>query len=188
MVDTGLPLETDRLRLRRLQRGDLDAFAAYRGDADLGRYQGWTPMSRGEAAAFIEEMHTAPAFVVGEWLQLAIAARDGDGLLGDVGIVLHDATTAEIGFTLARQAQGRGFGSEAVAAVLALLFDHTAVLRVQGVTDARNATSARLLARLGLRRVASADVLFRGEPCTEWTYEMQRVDWRALNAGSAGSR
>lgn len=187
-MDTGLPIETERLRLRRLHAGDLDTFAAYRSDADLGRYQGWTPMSRDEARAFIDEMHAAPVFVVGEWLQLAIAARDRDALLGDVGIVLRDAGTAEIGFTLAHAAQGRGYGGEAVAAALTLLFEHTAVARVQGVTDARNGASARLMARLGLRQVASADVVFRGEPCTEWTYEMQRADWRALNGGSAASR
>lgn len=171
----GLPLNAGRVRLRRLHASDLDIFAAYRGDAGLGRWQGWTPMSRGQALAFLDEMQGAPAFAVGAWFQVAIADAGDDRLLGDLGVLLHDADTAEIGFTLAREAQHRGLAREAVAALVALLFERTAVQRVRAVTDARNAASAKLMAGLGWQQVATESTVFRGAPCIEWTFETQRV-------------
>lgn len=172
--DLARPFLTPRLRLRRLQPGDLEAFAAVRGDAELGRYQGWTPMDRAAALDFITQMQAAPAFAVGDWLQLAIAERDSDQLIGDLGVLRHDATTAELGFTLSRAAQGRGLAREAVAGVVELLRERLGLRRVRGVTDARNTASARLMQALGWRQVASVDTVFRGEACTEWTFEK---DW-----------
>ena len=42
--------------LRRLGVGDLAAFQAYRLDPELGRYQGWSPMSPAEATDFLSAM------------------------------------------------------------------------------------------------------------------------------------
>jgi hypothetical protein len=48
-------LRGDGFVLRRLATADLAAFQAYRTDAALGRYQGWSPMTDAEARAFLEE-------------------------------------------------------------------------------------------------------------------------------------
>jgi aminoglycoside 6'-N-acetyltransferase len=178
-ADPARPWRSERLVLRRLCSADLDRFAAYRADAELGRYQGWAPMAREASAAFIAEMAQAPAFVVGEWLQLAIADRAGDGLIGDVGVHLNDAATAEIGFTLAREWHGRGLGREAVQALIAMLFERTAVQRIIGITDARNTASARLMTAAGMRHAMTQDAVFRGEPCVEWTFEVLKPSHRA---------
>jgi hypothetical protein len=54
------------IALRRLSVSDLAAFQAYRSDPELGRYQGWSPMSEPEARAFLEEMNGVPLFRPGE--------------------------------------------------------------------------------------------------------------------------
>ena len=77
-----LPWSSPRLTLRRLRPDDLPAFQAYRHDPEVWRYQGWDPVPDAEALAFLTEMEQAPFGVPGEWLQIAIAAADGDGLLG----------------------------------------------------------------------------------------------------------
>jgi hypothetical protein len=46
--------------LRRLRADDLAEFQAYRRDPELGRYQGWLPVSDEEALAFLREMNAAP--------------------------------------------------------------------------------------------------------------------------------
>ncbi len=173
-LDLARPFETERLTLRRLRVEDLEVFAAYRADAELARYQGWTPMDRGAALAFLEQMATATAFVVGEWFQWGIADRASDVLLGDLGVHLHEGATAELGFTLERSAHGRGLGREAVNAAMTALFERTRVTRVIGVTDARNTASARLMASAGMQHVRTEATTFRGEPCVEWTFERRR--------------
>lgn len=173
--ELALPILTPRVRVRRLAAADLPAFVAYRADPDVGRFQGWTPMSVEASRGFIEEMSTAPGLVGGRWWQLAIADASTDALLGDIG--LHpDAQFGELelGFTLAASHQGRGLAREALAALLGALFRETNLQGVRGVTDARNGPSIVLLERLGFRRAAEQRTRFRGEPCMEYVYVLDR--------------
>lgn len=168
MTPDALPHDTPRLRLRRLALQDLAPFQAYRSDAELGRYQGWLPLADSAALSFLQQMADSAFCPPGAWFQLGIAQRDRDALIGDIGILLQaDASAAEIGFTLARSAQGCGLGLEAVAAAVELVFAHTPATRVVGITDARNHASVRLLERAGLRRFATLNAVFRGEACVE---------------------
>jgi RimJ/RimL family protein N-acetyltransferase len=161
--------------LRRLRPADLDAFQAYRAIPELGRYQGWSPMTDPEALEFLSRMNEAPMFTPGEWLQLGIADRDSDELIGDIGIHLsEDGDTAELGFTLHPDAQGRGIATAAVREALQLLFDATSAKQVLGITDSRNEASIRLLERVGFRYQEARDIVFRGEPCCEKIYALAR--------------
>lgn len=172
---SGLPRCGEHVRLRRLGPNDLPAFQAYRADPALGRWQGWSPMSCEAAHAFIVEMQDAEAWVAGRWFQLAIEEIASGCLLGDFGVCARGNRSAEIGVTLARDAQGRGLATEAIGLLIGLLFEMPGVDRVRGITDARNAASARLLARAGLRHTHTAQADFRGETCTEWTFERERA-------------
>jgi len=71
--------------LRRLRPSDLSSFQAYRSIPELGRYQGWSPMSGAEAMAFLAEMKDAPLFTPGQWVQLGIAEAATNRLIGDIG-------------------------------------------------------------------------------------------------------
>lgn len=170
-----LPRAAGAVVLRRLSPGDLAAFQAYRADPDVGRYQGWQPMSDADALAFLEEMNRGPILAAGAWTQLGIADAASDRLVGDIGLHLcDDGTEVEIGFTLAPAAQGRGLASAAVREAIGLSFERTPARRVLGVTDARNTASIRLLERVGMQRVAIREVVFRGEACVERVYRIDR--------------
>lgn len=172
----GLPRAWAGGCLRRFRDGDLAAFQSYRADPEVGRYQSWSVMDDAQAASFIRAVATMPLYVPGEWSQLAIASADGDALLGDVGLcVAADARSAEIGFTLAPAAQGRGLGTAAVMETARLLFDRTGIACVIGITDSRNTPSVRLMERAGFRFRSESDAVFRGEPCVERTYVLERA-------------
>lgn len=163
------------MRLRRLSPDDLAAFQAYRNDPELGRWQGWTARPDAEALAFLNEMAAVPLFRLGQWTQLGIADELTDQLLGDLGVYISsDGQQAEFGFTLARAAQGRGIASAAVCEAVALVFDQTAVERIHAQTDTRNTACIRLLERLGAPLIERIATEFRGEPCSEWRYELAR--------------
>jgi aminoglycoside 6'-N-acetyltransferase len=172
-----LPRDFPGGRLRRLREGDLDAFQAYRHLPDLGRYQGWSPMSDDKARQFLLRMNQASLFKNGEWVQLGIAEPEADRLIGDIGLRLSEAgREGEIGITLQPSAQGRGLATAAMQVAIQLLFVATSANEVLGVTDTRNAASIRLLERVGFRHRKSRDVYFRGEPCSERVYALGRMD------------
>lgn len=146
-----MEIVTERLVVRRFRAGDAPAFAAYRSEPEVARYQGWdAPYPIEQARAAVE------AFANGdparpEWFQYAI---DLDGeLIGDIGVHLHDnLMQADLGFTLAPAYQGKGYAAEAVGALLDHLFTTQSLHRVSAECDARNGASARLLKRLGFQQ------------------------------------
>jgi RimJ/RimL family protein N-acetyltransferase len=136
------------------------------------------PVSDQDAFAFLENMQSTPLFARDAWVQLGIADRETNRLMGDIGIGMSaDGTRAEIGFSLSANAQGRGLATEAVRAAVRLIFAHTSAASIAGITDARNAASIRLLERVGMHRVETKEALFRGEPCVEYVYEMSRAHY-----------
>ena len=168
-----LPIESERLTLRRFAPGDLAAFQAYRSDLELARYQGWEPMTDEEAAAFLVEQRETELGPFGQWLQVAIVARAADEVVGDIGVCMLEPGAAEIGYTLSRGAQGRGFATEAVRALVEALFA-AGLERVVATSDARNAKSLVLLERVGMRYVRTETAVFRGESCLEHVYAVER--------------
>jgi aminoglycoside 6'-N-acetyltransferase len=170
-----LPRYGAGVALRRLSTSDLAAFQAYRTDTVLGRYQGWSPMQDAQALAFLNEMNKAPLFRPGNWVQVAITGTENLSLLGDIGIYLaEDSRNAEVGFTLARPAQGRGLATAAIREALQFIFQFTKVELVFGITDARNHASVGVLERAGMSKQEERNAVFRGEACVEYVYAVLR--------------
>ncbi len=170
---------SDRVALRRLSEDDLDAFQAYRTDVEVWKYQGWNIVSDGEARAFLKTVAHFPLLVPSEWCQIAIALKEDNHLIGDIGIhVSESQDQAEIGFSLNRNYQGKGLASEAVVLAMNFIFENSPVQKIIGITDARNDASIRLLERLKMEKLESLETEFRGEPCIEHTYVITRSDFQ----------
>lgn len=173
-----LPQKTERLTLRRFTEADRERFLAYRRDPDVARFQSWSMLSEDEAIAFIHEMSTIPIGVPGEWFQIALALEPSNRLIGDIGIQVSedDTATIEIGFTLHREEQGKGYAREAIQALIHSLFEREDITKVIGITDSRNHSSINLMTRLGMNLVSSEEVVFRNELCVEQTFELRKKD------------
>lgn len=173
------PILCARLTLRRFQEKDLAAFVAYRSGSEVARFQSWSPMNDDEARDFIRQQQRTQFGVPGEWFQIAIAQRETDALIGDIGVCLKadDPTCAEIGFTLSRENQAKGFASEAVTSLVRIIFEQTGVDRLEAVTDTRNVKSIELLRRMGMRREKTEQGWFKGSACSEHTYVIFKKDW-----------
>jgi RimJ/RimL family protein N-acetyltransferase len=143
---------TERLVLEPLGPEDADVLFAYRSRPEVSRFQGWTPSGRDDVRQFIDGLATTPFDTPGTWYQLAIRRADGDTLVGDVGVhFLEDGWQVEIGCTLAPEFQHTGYATEALRAVLDVLFRGLGKHRVIASIDPRNTPSVRLVERLGLR-------------------------------------
>lgn len=166
---------TADLRLRSLSARDLPAFQAYRGDPKVAAMQGWTPMTDAQAAGFLGAMAVPTLFPLGEWVQLGVACRRDDLLVGDLGIcVAKDETEAELGISLARAAQGQGWGLQAVNAICAVIFQRTKVARIVAITDVRNAAALALLERSAFAYVETWETSADDGPLREHVYHMRR--------------
>jgi RimJ/RimL family protein N-acetyltransferase len=69
MVDAAFTtLTTQRLVLRRFRSEDLDAFAAYRSDPQIARYQGWeAPYPADQARQFLHQLQDSHPDTPGQW-------------------------------------------------------------------------------------------------------------------------
>jgi RimJ/RimL family protein N-acetyltransferase len=175
---------TERLRLRPFRAGDLEAFAAYRREPEVARYQSWdTSFSLADAQRFLAEQEGVAFGERGAWVQLAATDRAGGGLRGDCAVRILDdqPATAEVGVTFAPAWQGTGLAREALGAVVDTLFAEHRLHRVYAEADDRNVAVHRLLERLGFRceaRLVEAD-WWKGEWTTVRTYARLRREWEA---------
>jgi aminoglycoside 6'-N-acetyltransferase len=172
---------TERLVVRRFVTGDAPAFAAYRSDPDVARYQSWdAPMSTMDAERQVALFSAADENAPG-WFQYAVELRTGGVLIGDVGVGRHEnGLQADLGFTIARPYQGRGYATEAVRCILNRLFSN-GIRRVSAECDARNTASARLLERLGFRRegLRIEHTWIKGEWTDDLLFGLLSREWEA---------
>ena len=145
-------LETERLRLRPLQSGDLDDYAALYADREVLRYlgAGLEPWDRGRSSRHL-------AFLLGHW-QLwgagtwAVEHRGSGGFLGTAGFSAPVGWPGfELAWTLARHAWGHGFATEAARAALRHAFTVWRRDRIVSLIDPENHASIRVAERLGER-------------------------------------
>ncbi|NJK45530.1 MAG: GNAT family N-acetyltransferase [Pleurocapsa sp. SU_196_0] len=176
-----LPITTTRLRLRHLEPRDAATLVAYRSDPSVARFQSWTPpYPQSQALELIAEMQARDLTDEG-WTQVAVVDLETDALLGDIGVRRFEPRHAEIGFTLARQHQGRGIMREALEALLEYIFTELGVHRVIANTDVRNHASQTLLTRLGFRleAVNTESWLEDGQWFDEHGYALLEREWKA---------
>lgn len=174
-------ITTPRLVLRYLQPADLDAFLAYRSDPMVSRYQSWSDFTRQEAMDFIEDMGRSRPGTPGTWFQFAVARREDDHLIGDTALFTTiDGRQGEIGFTLARESWGQGYGFEATAAMLSFAFSVARLHRITGTADVANKRSIALLERLGFRREGHhiQSYFDAGEWRDEVMYALLAAEWK----------
>lgn len=142
---------TERTLLRPARASDAEALHASRGQMPFD------PQTRtvADTAALIAAMGQRAAPDAAGWQQFAVSARSDRRFLGDIGVNFDTPRNkqAEIGFAFAPEARGQGLASEAVAAMVAQLFD-SGRHRLIAQTDMRNLPTQRLLERLHFRREA----------------------------------
>lgn len=182
MQMSGLPLETERLRLRTFQSADLDAVMGYHALPEVQRYLDWKARDRTEVRAALDVMCAQTRLTrPGDVLALAVCRLNDDTLIGQVTLRWTDATAAqaELRFVFNPAFRRQGYAREAVRAMLDLGFDQLALHRIFARCDASNQPSARLLRVLGMRLEAHfrEHALFQGEWDEELHFAVLDREW-----------
>jgi RimJ/RimL family protein N-acetyltransferase len=177
---------TERLVLRDLQPADAETMFAYRSDPEVARYQGWGRESADEVRAFITDLASTEPYAPGSWRQFGILLRSTGGLIGDCGVhvPLDEPEQAKFGITLATAFQRRGYASEALRALLRLVFDTLGKHRAFASIDPRNTASLALFERAGFRREAHfvESLWLMGEWVDDVVVAILAREWRSQAA------
>jgi len=188
------PVRTDRLLLRPLVTADTAALLTYRSRPEVCRYLPFEPMEEQVLAARLAgDLARREISAQRQGLTLGVELADSGRLVGDVVLFATSAQHAggEIGYLFHPDVARRGYATEACTAVLDLAFaaDGLGLHRVVARMDARNAASARLAARLGMRQEAHfrSSELFKGEWADLVVRALLAVEWEARRAGSRGT-
>ena len=179
----GEPLETERLVLRPFTNGDFEALFAMRSDPEVARYLYWGPQTEDEVRETLaRKMAGTSLRAEGDVLHLAAELRSTRELVADV--ILHwvsrEYSCGEIGYTVHPAHAGRGYATEATRPLLEVAFDGLGLHRVIGRLEARNAASARVLEKLGLRLEAHLveNEWVKDEWQSELVYAILDREWR----------
>ena len=184
------PLETPRLTLRPFVADDFDALHETRSDPEVVRYLYEEAFSPAETQASLERKMAATAWnAEGDFAGAAVIERASGLLVGDVGVFWRSERdrTAEVGFIFDPRHQGKGFATEAAFALVDWAFATAGMHRVIGRTEARNAASARVLEKLGMRLEARhvENEWIKGEWQSELVYAVLDHEWTGRSRASA---
>jgi RimJ/RimL family protein N-acetyltransferase len=186
------PVRTERLQLRPLTVGDIDALLGYRSRVDVCRYVPFEPMTREEITERLAT-HWERTELTGEGqaLTLGVALAETGRVVGDVMLFWRSRADAEgeLGYVFDPDCGGRGYATEAASAVLRLGFEGLGLHRIVARVDERNEPSVRLARRLGMRQEARLvqNEFFKGEWSTELDFAILADEWRdgAFRPGAA---
>jgi RimJ/RimL family protein N-acetyltransferase len=171
-------IRTDRLLLRPFEAGDVDDVWAYQRLPEVARHMLREPRDRDGAEASVRGMMGESG--ADDRYTFAVVLPEPGTVVGEVSLIRRAATNGEIGYVLHPGHHGRGLATEAVRAMFRLGFDGLALHRIYGSCSARNADSARLMERLGMRREAHllGSRWVKGEWRDEFVYAILAREWR----------
>jgi RimJ/RimL family protein N-acetyltransferase len=183
-VSPDWPVETSRLTLRPFVAADFEALHAMRSDGEVARYLYGEPLSAEETRSLLATKMAGSSWTrEGDWLAAAVVERASGTTVGDLSLrwVSERDRTAEVGFVFDPRHQGKGFATEATRALVDWAFASAGFHRVIGRTEARNAASARVLEKLGMRLEAHLveKEWVKGEWQSELVYAILDREWDA---------
>ncbi len=180
-----LPHESARLLLRPFTGDDFESLFAIQSRPDVARWLYWKPRAADEVRAALEKKIEGSTLINdGDSLSLAVVLKASSEVIGEGSLFLLSAEhrQGEIGFVFHPDHHGQGYATE-TARLLA--FDHFGLHRVIGRLEPRNAASARVLERLGMRQEAHfvENAFVKGEWQSELIYALLEHEWRRGDSG-----
>lgn len=149
-------LVTERLKLRPFTSDDAEAVTALVSDRRIAIDTLAIPHPYERSMAESWLAGHAEAFARGESATFAVVAADSGTLVGCVGLAINrEHRRAEIGWWVGVPYWGRGYCTEAAAAVMRWAFGAFDLHRIDAHHLTRNAASGRVMQKLGMRHEGS---------------------------------
>ena len=180
-----MKLDTKRLIIRPITLDDKNEIFEYRSDTETNKYQGWIPKTIDDVEIFIGKISKQ----INEpetWFQFVIIEKETQKIVGDLGIHFFDSENrqVEIGCTLNKEFQKKGYATESVKRVIDYLFKELNKHRIITSIDPDNKNSIRLVERIGFREEAHfvESLLINGKWVDDLIFALIEKDWEKLNS------
>lgn len=154
MIESGessVIAETPRLVLRVFEPSDTAALRPILADAEVMRFSVSGPLDGALVGEWMKRI--ADSYALYGFGHLAVVRRSDERLLGFCGLsmqTLDDGRQVEIGYRLARDVWGHGYGTEAATAVRDYGFRVVGLERLIAIIDPANIASLRVAEKLGM--------------------------------------
>ncbi|HYX35247.1 MAG TPA: GNAT family N-acetyltransferase [Oligoflexus sp.] len=147
-------LESPRLILDEVTAHDVEAIHRYASDPEVVRYQTWGPNTLLQTEEFVQQVlrwqHDKPR----RFIVLAIRKKNQPRMLGAVSLEIDDQLpSAAFGFSLARDAWGQGFATEAGQTLIMHIEERMPLTRLTASCDRRNIASQSVLRKCGFKSI-----------------------------------
>jgi ribosomal-protein-alanine N-acetyltransferase len=178
-------LTTDRLRLRKLTLGDIPLYYERIGSSpEVTQYMLFQPhRDISESVASVQK--ALGRYAQGKCYRFCIAMKDSDELIGIIEPLRFGeaASTCSFAYMLGKEFWGRGYGTEALKAVLDFLFERMEMERVEADHMAENAASGAVMRKAGMVPTAAVPGKYEknGILHDALCYAITREQWRKLS-------
>jgi [ribosomal protein S5]-alanine N-acetyltransferase len=177
----GFWLTTERLGLRRFAAGDAEWLVELFADPEVTRYLGGTKTRAQTEELFrsriVEYYDRHPGLGIWKTVERCTGRTLGFHLLNHI----QGEPDIQVGFTLIREAWGRGFATEMGEALLRHGFRDLRLPRIAGIASLENHASQHVLRKIGLLRNgerAFAHQAYAAEGALAW-FERDAAEWIA---------
>ena len=183
MPTTAVELATDRLILRPLDRGDIDAIVEHVNDWDVARFTSSIPYPYDRKMA--EDFVAAHEAEISETNRVFVIARKSDRqLVGCIGLMPYRLAgggedAVEFGYWLGKAFWRQGFATEAVGRLARFIFETTDTPEIWASVVPINDASAKVLDKNGFSVVGAGQVEseVRGHPLPVILRKLTRAGW-----------
>ena len=144
-------LETDRLILRGMRVSDAEDMYAYAKRPSVTEYLTWNPHgSVEETREYLP--YVAQRYRTGDLYDWSVVDKESGHMVGTCGFTSFSCPndSAEIGYVLNPDYQGKGLATEAVRRVLTFGFEELGLHRIEARFIEGNTASLRLMERVGM--------------------------------------
>jgi RimJ/RimL family protein N-acetyltransferase len=174
-------LSTKRLILREFIPEDWQAVLAYQADSRYLKFSEWETRSEADVRAFVEMFLKQQQQVPRIKFQLAVELKYEGKLIGNCGIRKQEPESheASLGYEIAPDYWGKGYGTEAAATILKFGFEELKLHRVYSWCIAENTASVRVLEKIGmqLEQRLPEDERFKGRLWDILIFGISKDEW-----------
>lgn len=170
---------SDRLIIRRPKLADLNDFLKYRNDLENLRFQNIEIMSEEKALIFLYEQIAVDYHKPGGWIMFSIELVEESKMIGEVGIYISPEHSGDIGWSLNKDYQGKGYAGEAAELLLHYCFTVFGLHQISAACNSANLASLRIMQKIGMQFKSKEDVITGEGTFTEYIYSLSREEWNS---------
>ncbi len=142
-------IDAGRLRLRPMDINDVPALKEWLCDPSIYEFWGKGPSKAEKDPELLFQKMERPS----KSFHLGIEEKESRKVIGDIWVYLiENDRMASVAVRIARDCQGKGYGTEALSAMTRFCFRNTQLKRLQAQADVRNIASWKMLEKCGYKR------------------------------------